>query len=87
MAVQNAVASFSCIFDSKMGVATALPSPSESLELIAMSAHSIELSKKVYYLKYGHLAIPAKLHGPKGGRINESLLYILLYLLCTNFMQ
>ncbi len=23
-----------------------------------------------------HLAIPAKLHGPKGDRINESLLYI-----------
>ena len=27
-------------------------------------------------LKYGHLAIPAKLHGPKGGRINECLLYL-----------
>ncbi len=28
-----------------------------------------------YFLKSGHLAIPAKLHGPKGDRINESLLY------------
>ncbi len=28
-----------------------------------------------YFLKCGHLAIPAKLHGPKGDRINESLLY------------
>ncbi len=28
-----------------------------------------------YFLRYGHLAIPAKLHGPKGDRINESLLY------------
>ncbi len=27
-----------------------------------------------YFLSYSHLAIPAKLHGPKGGRINESLL-------------
>ncbi len=27
-----------------------------------------------YFLKSGHLAIPAKLHGPKGDRINESLL-------------
>ncbi len=27
-----------------------------------------------YFLKCGHLAIPAKLHGPKGDRINESLL-------------
>ncbi len=26
-------------------------------------------------LDSGHLAIPAKLHGPKGDRINESLLY------------
>ncbi len=25
-----------------------------------------------YFLKYSHLAIPAKLHGPKGDRINES---------------
>ena len=29
-----------------------------------------------YFLRYSHLAIPAKLHGPKGDRINESLLYI-----------
>ncbi len=29
-----------------------------------------------YFLKCGHLAIPAKLHGPKGDRINESLLYM-----------
>ncbi len=29
-----------------------------------------------YFLNCGHLAIPAKLHCPKGGRINESLLYI-----------
>ncbi len=29
-----------------------------------------------YFLKSGHLAIPAKLHGPKGDRINESLLYL-----------
>ncbi len=28
-----------------------------------------------YFLKCGHLAIPAKLHCPKGDRINESLLY------------
>ncbi len=28
-----------------------------------------------YFPKYSHLAIPAKLHGPKGDRINESLLY------------
>ncbi len=28
-----------------------------------------------YFLRYSHLAIPAKLHGPKGDRINESLLY------------
>ncbi len=27
-----------------------------------------------YFLSYSHLAIPAKLHGPKGDRINESLL-------------
>ncbi len=27
-----------------------------------------------YFLKYSHLAIPAKLHCPKGDRINESLL-------------
>ena len=27
------------------------------------------------FLSYSHLAIPAKLHGPKGDRINESLLY------------
>ncbi len=31
-----------------------------------------------YFLKSGHLAIPAKLHGPKGDRINESLLYIVI---------
>ncbi len=30
-----------------------------------------------YFLRYSHLAIPAKLHGPKGDRINESLLYLL----------
>ncbi len=29
-----------------------------------------------YFLSYRHLAIPAKLHGPKGDQINESLLYI-----------
>ncbi len=34
-----------------------------------------------YFLKCGHLAIPAKLHGPKGDRINESLLYIKLIIL------
>ncbi len=28
-----------------------------------------------YFLSYSHLAIPAKLHGPKDDRINESLLY------------
>ncbi len=28
-----------------------------------------------YFLSYSHLAIPAKLHGPKGDWINESLLY------------
>ncbi len=27
-----------------------------------------------YFLSYSHLAIPAKLHGPKGDQINESLL-------------
>ncbi len=27
-----------------------------------------------YFLSCSHLAIPAKLHGPKGDRINESLL-------------
>ncbi len=27
-----------------------------------------------YFLSYSHLAIPAKLHGPKGDRISESLL-------------
>ncbi len=30
-----------------------------------------------YFLRCSHLAIPAKLHGPKGDRINESLLYTL----------
>ena len=34
------------------------------------------------YLKYGHLAISAKLHGPKGGRINESLLYNFISINC-----
>ncbi len=28
-----------------------------------------------YFPKYSHLAIPAKLHGPKGDRSNEILLY------------
>ncbi len=28
-----------------------------------------------YFLKCGHLAIPAKLHGPKDDRINESTVY------------
>ncbi len=30
-----------------------------------------------YFHKYSHLAIPAKLHGPKGDQINKSLLYII----------
>ncbi len=29
-----------------------------------------------YFLSCSHLVIPAKLHGPKGDRINESLLYL-----------
>ncbi len=29
-----------------------------------------------YFLSCSHLAIPAKLHGPKGDRINKSLLCI-----------
>ncbi len=33
-----------------------------------------------YFPKYSHLAILAKLHGPKGDRINESLLYLFLCL-------
>ena len=33
------------------------------------------ISSRGYFPKYSHLAIPAKLHGPKGDRINESLLY------------
>ncbi len=37
-----------------------------------------------YFLKCGHLAIPAKLHGPKGDRINESLLYIKHYCYLTS---
>ncbi len=28
-----------------------------------------------YFLKCGHLAIPTKLHCPKGGQIDKSLLY------------
>ncbi len=42
-----------------------------------------------YFLSCSHLAIPAKLHGPKGNRINESLLYItVLYALyCTVYIQ
>ncbi len=31
--------------------------------------------RRDYFLRYSHLAIPAKLHGPKGDWINESLLY------------
>ncbi len=33
------------------------------------------ISSRGYFPKYSHLAILAKLHGPKGDRINESLLY------------
>ncbi len=36
----------------------------------------IRFDSSGYFLKCGHLAIPAKLHGPKGDRINESLLPI-----------
>ncbi len=28
----------------------------------------------IYFPKYSHLAIPAKMHCPKGDQINESLL-------------
>ena len=36
--------------------------------------------------KCGHLAIPAKLHGPKGDRINESLLYNYVCIFINNYM-
>ncbi len=42
------------------------------------SSHYIRgkvIFKRGYFLSCSHLAIPAKLHGPKGDRINESLLY------------
>ncbi len=29
------------------------------------------------FWNYGHLTIPAKLHCPKGGRINDSLLHVI----------
>ncbi len=44
---------------------------SESLNLRFLS--------RGYFQKYSHFAIPAKLHGPKGDRINQSLLYTLSY--------
>ncbi len=40
-----------------------------------------------YFLRYNHLAIPAKLHGPKGDRINESLLYLAEHPLLFQILQ
>ncbi len=36
-----------------------------------------------YFLSCSHLAIPAKLHGPKGDRINESLLDVTILVTCS----
>ena len=43
-----------------------------------------------YFLSYSHLAIPAKLHGPKGDQINKSLLYtsiMVVWLGCLNLVS
>ncbi len=37
------------------------------------------LFKRIYFLKCGHLALPARLHCPKGDQINESLLHTHTY--------
>ncbi len=44
-----------------------------------------QLFSRGYFLKRSHLAIPARLHCPKGGQINESLLYNHVCIQCFQF--
>ncbi len=52
--------------------------------VIADPCHQKKFLSRGYFLKYSHLAIPAKLHCPKGDRINESLLYFFILYFCHN---